>query len=118
MKYLCLVYQEAAPPELLPADACDAAKGDVFDDREELRQKGYSIASGSLPPAQMAMTVRVRQGKVFIANGAFAEATEPMCAFYLIDARDLNEAIRVAAAMPLARVGCVEIRPIDELGSS
>ena len=115
MKYLCLVYQEATPPEALPNTECDGTIGDMLDYREELRRKGYYIASGCLPPAEMAMTVRVRQGKVCIANGTFTEATEPLCAFYLIDARDLNEAIRVAAAMPPAREGCVEIRPIDEL---
>ncbi|MDQ2784362.1 MAG: YciI family protein [Chloroflexota bacterium] len=114
MKYLCLVYHKEAEIEALPASAYDALVNDVLDYREELRRGGHYIASNGLESVQSATTVRVRGGKVSITDGPFAETKEQLGGFYLIDARDLNEAIRLAAKMPPARVGCIEVRPIKE----
>jgi hypothetical protein len=63
----------------------------------------------------MATTIRVRNGTLSITDGPFAETKEQLGGFYLIDARDLNDAIRVAARMPPARLGCIEVRPLNEL---
>lgn len=105
MKYLCLVYlDEKRLHELPPADCVD------YD--EHIRKSGHCIASEALESVQTATTVRVRDGKVAITDGPFAETKEQLAGFYLIDAKDLDEAIRVAADIPPARVGSVEIRPI------
>ncbi len=114
MKYLCLVYHEESKVEALPESEYAAIVDDVLDYREELRQCGHYIASSPLQPVRSAATVRVRSGKVSITDGPFAETREQLGGFYLIEARDLNDAIRLAARMPPARLGCIEVRPLDE----
>jgi hypothetical protein len=80
-----------------------------------LRKSGFLIAAEPLEPVDTATTVRVRNGKVSITDGPFAETKEQLAGFYLIDARDLNEAIQVASKIPPAREGSVEVRPVREL---
>lgn len=108
MKYLCLVYGEEKKFEAMSDDECVA-----YD--EALRERGQCVASEALQPVQTATTVRVRNGKVSITDGPFAETKEQLAGFYLVDARDLNEAIQIASKIPPARVGCVEVRPIRDL---
>lgn len=115
MKYLCLVYQEEATVDALPEDEYAAIVDDVLDYREELRQRGHYVVSSPLQSVATATTIRVRNGKVSITDGPFAETREQLGGFYLIDARDLNDAIRVASRMPPARLGCVEVRPLKDL---
>ena len=115
MKYLCLVYQEETKLDALSKSEYDAVVSEVLDYREELRQRGHYIASSPLQPVQMATTIRVRNGKVSITDGPFAETKEQLGGFYLIEARDLNDAIRLASKMPPARLGCIEVRPVKEL---
>ena len=115
MKYLCLVYEEAKVA-VLPLPVADAAE-EHLDEFEELRQSGHYIASARLQPAESATTVRVRDGTVFISGGPVAETTERLGGFYLIDARDLNDAIRIAAKMSGARLGWIEVRPLKECDS-
>lgn len=83
-----------------------------------LRNAGRCLASEALQPVGTAATVRVRQGKVHITDGPFAEAKECLAGFYLIEATDKDEAIRIASQIPPARVGSVEVRPVRELGST
>jgi len=80
-----------------------------------LRQAGTLLAAEALQPIETATTVRVRNGKVSVIDGPFAETKEQLAGFYLIEARDLNEAIQVAAKIPPARAGSVEVRPVREL---
>jgi hypothetical protein len=108
MKYLCLVYSEEKALEGFPDSECVA-----FDDA--LRKSGHCIASEALQPVQTATTVRVRNGRVSLTDGPFAETKEQLAGFYLVDARDLDEAIQVASRIPPARVGSVEVRPIRQL---
>jgi hypothetical protein len=108
MKYLCLVYLDEKRLDEVPDEDCveyDAA----------IRQKGYCLASESLQSVQTATSVRVRNGKVSVTDGPFAETKEQLAGFYMIDARDLNEAIQIAAKIPPARIGCVEVRPIRSI---
>jgi hypothetical protein len=114
MKYICLVYHEEDKINLLPASEYDAIVRDVLDYREELRQGGHYITSSPLQSVQTATTIRVRGGKVSITDGPFAETKEQLGGFYLIEARDLNEAIRLASRMPPARTGSIEVRPLDD----
>lgn len=111
MKYLCLVYAEEKELERMTDDECMA-----YDD--ELRKSGRWLASEALQSIHTATTVRVRNGKVSITDGPFAETKEHLAGFYLIDAGDLNEAIELASKIPPAQVGSIEVRPIRELLST
>ncbi len=105
MKYLCLVYgEESAIMAMPPADCVryDAA----------IRASGHCIASEALQPVSTATTVRVRGGKISVTDGPFAETKEQLAGFYLIEARDLNHAIEIAAKIPPAEMGSIEVRPI------
>jgi hypothetical protein len=115
MKYLCLVYHEEAKIDALPESEYNTLVNDVLDYREELRQSGHYIMSSPLHYVETATTIRVRSGKVSITDGPFAETKEQLGGFYLIEARDLNEALRLASRMPPARVGSIEVRPLKEL---
>ena len=108
MKYLCLVYLEADKLHAVRDKECMAC-GEGF------RNSGFLVAAEALQPTQTAATVRVRNGAVSITDGPFAETKEQLAGFYLIDARDLNEAIQVAAKIPPAREGSVEVRPVRQL---
>jgi len=78
----------------------------------EIRASGHCIASEALQPVSTATTVRVRGGKLSVTDGPFAETKEQLAGFYLVEARDLNEAIQIAAKIPPAEVGCIEVRPV------
>jgi hypothetical protein len=110
MKYLCLVYGEEARLQELPDADCLACS-------DSLQQSGHRIAAEALQSVQTATTVRVRNGSMSITDGPFAETKEQLAGFYLIDATDLNDALRVAAKIPAARVGSVEVRPIRQLNA-
>ena len=115
MKYLCLIYHEEEKIGALSEREYDAVVGEVLDYREELRQSGHYIASSPLQPVRTATTIRVRHGEVSITDGPVAETKEQLGGFYLIEARDLNDAIRIASKMPPARIGSIEVRPIKEI---
>lgn len=105
MKYLCLVYGEEAKIAAMDDHECLA-----YD--SGLRESGRCIASEALEPVATATTVRVRNGRMSVSDGPFAETKEQLAGFYLVEARDLDEAIALAAKIPPASVGCVEVRPI------
>jgi hypothetical protein len=111
MKYLCLVYMEEKTLNAVPDSDC-AAFG------EDLRKSGCYIAAEALQHVETATTVRVRNGKVSVTDGPFAETKEQLAGFYLIDAQDLDEAIHVAAKIPPARVGSIEVRPVRQLSAT
>jgi hypothetical protein len=112
MKYLCLVYSDESRLHSLPESPRDEECADYA---ERLVASGQLVAGQALAPVATAATVRVRDGEVSVTDGPFAETKEQLAGFYLIEARDLNEAIRVAAGIPPARVGSIEIRPVREL---
>jgi hypothetical protein len=105
MNYLCLVYLDEKRLDEVPDEHCVE-----FD--TAIRKSGHCIASEALQSVQTATTVRVRNGKVSVTDGPFAETKEQLAGFYMIEARDLNEAIQLASKIPPARVGSVEVRPI------
>ena len=113
-RYLCLVYQEDAKVDALPQRATDNTGAEDRDELGELEQSGHHVASARLQPAETAATVRVRNGSVFITGGPVAGTTERLGGFYLIEARDLNDAIRIAAKMSGARLGWIEVRPLEQ----
>ena len=105
MKYLCLVYLDESRLDELPDEDC--VEYDAL-----IRKSGQCLASEALQPVQTATTVRIRNGKLSVTDGPFAETKEQLAGFYMIEARDLNEAIQIASKIPPARVGCIEVRPI------
>ena len=108
MKYLCLVYLEKDKLHAVPDGECR-----MFGNG--LRQTGVLHAAEPLFPIDTATTVRVRNGRISITDGPFAETKEQLAGFYLIEASDLNEAINTAAKIPPAREGSIEVRPVREL---
>jgi hypothetical protein len=108
MKYVCLVYGDPQLMQTVDDRECIA-------NGETLRQAGHYLAAESLQPVSTAATVRVRDGKLTVTDGPFAEAKEVIAGFYLIEARDFDEAIQLAAKIPPARVGAIEVRPVRSL---
>ena len=108
MKYACLVYLETDKLHAVKDTEC-AACGEGF------RSRGLLVAAEALQPVDTATTVRVRNGRVTVTDGPFAETKEQLAGFYLIEATDLNEAIQIASKIPPAREGSVEVRPVRQL---
>jgi len=113
MRYLCLIYDDEKLWANMPKEQADAMFGEYFSFTEGIKQSGHYVGGEALQPIQTATTVRVRNGKVSTTDGPFAETKEQLGGYYLIDAKDLNDAIQVASKIPSARVGSVEIRPIQ-----
>ena len=115
MKYLCAVYFEQKTMDALSDTEDAACTRESLGYDEELRRSGHYIVSNALEPVSSATTVRVRAGKVSMTDGPFAETKEHLGGFILIEARDLNEAVRIAAGIPMAKLGSIEVRPVREL---
>ncbi|BFM21557.1 YciI family protein [Gilvimarinus japonicus] len=112
MKYICLVYSDETDLHGLPDSPKDPECAAYA---QSLLDKGQLLAGDALAPVATATTVRVRGGEVQITDGPFAETKEQLAGFYMIDARDLNEALRIAQGIPPARVGSIEVRPVRQL---
>jgi hypothetical protein len=115
MKYLCLIYLDEKQLDGMPAGELSALNAEHLDFNDSLRTTGHFIVAEALEPARATACVRVREGKRSVTDGPFAEAKELVAGFYLLDARDLNEAIEIAARIPSARLGTVEVRPARQL---
>jgi hypothetical protein len=112
MKYLCLIYDEEKKMGAMSKSDGDAFMGEYFAFTEGIKKSGHYVGGEALHPVQMATTVRVRDGKTLTTDGPFAETKEQLGGFYLIEAKDLNDAIQIAAKIPSARIGSVEVRPV------
>lgn len=113
MKFMCLICAEKVM-EWMPPEEAAAHYDDYKQFTDDIRASGHLVAVNRLLPPDAAVTVRVRTGKVSTTDGPFAETKEHFGGYYLIEARDLNEAIRLAARIPGAKNGCVEVRPIAD----
>jgi hypothetical protein len=113
MKYLCLICAEKVMEQMDEADA-EKHYREYAEFTEAIRKSGHFLGCNRLLPPGAATTVRVRKGRVTATDGLYAETKEQLGGYYLIEARDLNEAIQVAAQIPGAWIGCVEVRPIAE----
>ena len=112
MKYLCLIYENEKNWETMPPADGEAIMNEYFTFTADIRKSGKYIAGEALQPTPTATTVRVRNGKVSTTDGPFAETKEQLGGFYLIEAKDLNDAIQVASRIPSARLGSIEVRPV------
>ncbi len=114
MKYLCMIYEDETIYQTMPEAETHKVMGEYFALNDSLKKSGRYIGGNALQPTNTAMTVRVRNGKVSTTDGPFAETKEQLGGYYLVEAKDLNDAILVASQIPGARFGAVEVRPIME----
>jgi hypothetical protein len=117
MRYLCLIYDAEKTWRDMPKAEADRMMGEYFAFTNDIRTKGHYVAGEALQPVATATTVRVRNGATVTTDGPFAETTEQLGGFYLIEARDLNEAIQVAAKIPSSRIGSIEVRPVVDFSA-
>jgi hypothetical protein len=114
MRYLCLAYEEESALDALSRDEWDALRGETLAYVQTLRDTGHLLVTHALQSVHTAVTVRVRNDRLSATDGPFAETKETLGGFFLIEAADLNEAVRLAARWPSARLGSIEVRPIEE----
>jgi hypothetical protein len=114
MKYLLLCCHEEKELDSMSKSECDTLMEETIAYCEALKKSGHLLAVEQLEPVQMARTVRVRNGKLLATDGPFAETKEQVGGYFLIEARDLNEAIQMASQFPSVRFGSMEVRPVRE----
>jgi hypothetical protein len=112
MKYLCLIYGAEKAMQSMPKDEFAVMVKNYAAFTEDIKTSGHYIGGNPLQPVQTATTIRVRGGKMSTTDGPFAETTEQLGGYYLIEAKDLNDAIQVAARIPGATYGSIEVRPV------
>jgi hypothetical protein len=113
MKYLCLAYEEEAKLNALSPADWDALRAETLSYVDKLIKSGRMITAEPLQSVHTAATVRVRDGKTLVTDGPFAETKETVGGYFLIDVRDQAEAIQIAADWPSARLGSIEVRPLE-----
>jgi hypothetical protein len=114
MQYLCLIYEDEKAWQTMPPAESEKILGEYHAYTEAIGKSGHLLGGNALQPTETATTVRVRNGKLSTTDGPFAETKEQLGGYYLLQARDLNEAIQVASRIPGARFGSVEVRPVME----
>src|SRR5688572_10151915 len=115
MKFMLLIYNDSDLLQNLPAREFDATMRDCLAHADELRLEGRLLDSQMLEPAATAKSVRMRKGRLTTLDGPFTETKEVLGGFNLIEARDMEEAVRIAAQFPWTRTGCVEVRPVRDI---
>jgi hypothetical protein len=118
MKFMFMIYHDENVLDAMPEKEMQALVDSAIEYAEEIRRSGHYIVSNALQRARTARTVRVRAGKVATTASPFAETNEQLGGFFVIEAKDMDEACAVAARFPPARVGVIEIRPVHELKHS
>ncbi|BBA36291.1 DGPF domain superfamily [Methylocaldum marinum] len=115
MKYLCLAYEAEEKLDALSPGEWDALRRETLAYVEALRESGHLVITHALKSVRTSRTVRVRNGELSVTDGPFAETKEQLGGFFLIEAPDLEEAVRIASKWPSARLGSIEVRPIEEV---
>ena len=115
MRYLLMCCAEEKKLDNMSKSECEALIDEASAYCKALQKSGHLVAAEPLEPVRMALTVRVQNGKLSVTDGPFAETKEQIGGFFLINARDLNEAIQVASRFPSVRLGSMEVRPVREL---
>jgi hypothetical protein len=115
MKFMLVIYNDATLYDALPQSEADGMMRECLSHADELRRDGQLKQSQMLEGAETAKSVRIRNGRTKVTDGPFSEAKEVLGGFNLIEAKDMDEAIRIAAEFPWARTGCVEIRPVRDI---
>jgi hypothetical protein len=114
MKYLCLAYEQESKLAAMPREQWQALREETLAYVEQIRRSGHLLDASPLQTVRSAATVRVRNGQLSATDGPFAETKEQLGGFFMIEARDLNEAIQIAGRWPSARIGSIEVRPVAD----
>jgi len=117
MKFMLLIYNDSKLLDAMPAPEFDANMRECLSHADELREKGKLIQSQMLEGAETAKSVRIRKGRMTAIDGPFSETKEVLGGFNLIEAENMEEAVRIAAEFPWANTGCVEVRPVRDIGA-
>ena len=117
MKFMLLIYNDSTMLDALPQPQFDATMRRCLEHADELRKDGHLLDSQMLENASTAKSVRSRKERMTIVDGPFAESKEVLAGFNLIDAEDMDEAVKIAMQFPWARTGCVEVRPVRDIGA-
>ena len=117
MKFMLLIYNDKTLLDEMPEPEFHAKMRDCINHADELRDDGYLLDSQQLEEPETAKSVRIRKGKQITVDGPFAESKEVLGGFNLIEAKDIDEAVRIAAEFPWARTGCVEVRPVRDFNA-
>ena len=117
MKFMLLIYNDSTMLDALPQAQFDATMRRCLEHADELRKDGNLLDSQMLESASTAKSVRSRKERMTIVDGPFAESKEVLAGFNLIDAEDMDEAVKIAMQFPWARTGCVEVRPVRDIGA-
>lgn len=115
MQYLLLIYNDDSLLQSLPEGEADAMMRHCFAGADAMKAQGTLLQSQQLQPAESARSVRIRDGRVSVSDGPFAETRELLGGFNLIEADSLEQAVEIASRFPWARTGCVEVRPIRDM---
>ena len=118
MKFLFMIFHEEGTLDAMPKDEMQTLVDAAIDYTDEIEKSGHYIVSNALQRARTARTIKVRGGKTTVTDGPFAETKEQLGGFFLIEAKDMDEACAVAARFPPARIGTIEVRPVQELHHS
>ena len=118
MRFMFMIHHDERELEALPEAEMQHLVDGALDYTEELRRSGHLIASDALQESETARTIRVRRGKVTATDGPFAETKEQLGGFFLIEAKDLDEACEIASRFPPAKIATIEVRPVRELTHS
>lgn len=114
MRFLCLAYEEEQKLNALSRSKWEVLRQETLDYVEALEQAGHLIDTRPLQSATTSRTVRVRDGKRTVTDGPFAETREQLGGYFLIEAADFDEAVEIASNWPSARIGTIEVRPIED----
>lgn len=114
MKFMCLAYEEEQKLNDLSRSEWEALRKETIAYVETMRSRGHLILTNALQSARTAKTVQVRDSRLLLSDGPFAETKEQLGGFFLVEAADLQEAIQLARDWPSARFGTIEVRPIEE----
>ena len=117
MKFIVLIYNDGTLLNGLPASEADGMMRDCLSHADELQAEGKLIESQMLEDADTARSLRRRNGRLTVTDGPFAETKEVLGGFNLIEAEDMDEAVRIAAAFPWSSTGCIEVRPVRDIGA-
>jgi hypothetical protein len=112
MQYMCLIYDDENIWDKLPEDERNAVFAAYGTFTESIKGSGNYVAGDALQPTSTATTVRIRDGKTLVTDGPFAETKEQLGGYYLVEAKDVDEALKVAERIPSARYGSIEVRPV------
>lgn len=115
MKFMLLVHHDEAAFERIAKEEQQAMLAESIALTHQLHAKGQYLSASPLQPAATAVIVRVREGKAIVTDGPFIETREQIAGYFLVDAKDLSEAVDIAKRVPGARIGPVEVRPLREI---